>query len=109
MPTDCRTFGYTADARWAKPPAGFGWQEVAGVAIDSRDRVFVFSRGEHPLMVFARDGTFLAEWSAVPFARAHGITVGPDDCVYCTDDLGHCVRKFSPDGALLLTLGTPGR
>lgn len=108
MPTDCRAFGYSANDRWAKLPAGFGWKEVAGVATDSRDRVFVFSRGEHPLLVFEPDGTFVAEWDASMFVRPHGITVGPDDCVYCTDDMGHTVRKFSPDGKLLFTLGTHG-
>lgn len=109
MPTDCRDFGYTANDRWAKLPAGFGWKEVAGVATDSRDRVFVFSRGEHPLLVFESDGTFFAEWDAIMFVRPHGITVGPDDCVYCTDDMSHTVRKFSPDGKLLFTLGTHGQ
>jgi len=109
MPTDCRTFGYTANDRWAKLPVGFGWQEVAAVATDSRDRVFVFSRGEHALMVFAPDGTLLAEWDASMFVRPHGLTIGPDDAVYCTDDCGHTVRKFSPDGDLLFTLGTHGR
>jgi DNA-binding beta-propeller fold protein YncE len=28
--------------------------------------------------------------------------------VYCTDDFDHTVRKFTPDGRLLLTLGTSG-
>jgi DNA-binding beta-propeller fold protein YncE len=106
MPTDCREFGYSPDDRWAKLPAGFGWTEVAAVATDSRDRVFVFSRGEHPLLIFERDGTFLEEWDGSMFVRPHGITIGPDDAVYCTDDCGHTVRKFSPDGKLLFTLGT---
>ena len=109
MPTDCRTFGYTANDRWAMLPAGFGWQEVAAVATDARDRLFVFSRGEHALMVFAPDGTLLAEWDASMFVRPHGLTIGPDDEVYCTDDCGHTVRKFSPDGELLFTLGTHGQ
>ena len=59
-------------------------------------------------MVFDRDGTFLHSWGEGLFARPHGITIGPDDAVYCTDDLGHTVRKFTPDGTLLLTLGTSG-
>ena len=109
MTTDCRAFGYEANDHWAKLPAGFDWQEVAAVATDSRDRVFVFSRGEHALMVFEPDGTFLAEWDASMFVRPHGLTIGPDDAVYCTDDCGHTVRKFSPDGELLFTLGTHGR
>ena len=106
MSTDCREFGYAPDDQWAKLPPRFGWKEVAAVATDSRDRVFVFSRGEHPLMVFAPDGTFLEEWDATMFVRPHGITIGPDDSVYCTDDMGHTVRKFAPDGTLLFTLGT---
>jgi DNA-binding beta-propeller fold protein YncE len=108
--TDCREFGYEADERWAKVPPGRGWTEVAGVATDSRDRVYVFNRGEHPVMVFDRDGTFLTSWGEGLFARPHGIVIGPDDAVYCTDDLGHSVRKFTPDGLLLLPLagsGTP--
>jgi DNA-binding beta-propeller fold protein YncE len=81
---------------------------VAAVATDSRDRVFVFSRGDHPLMVFDRDGTFLSSWDDVTFVRPHGLTIGPDDAVYLTDDQDHTVRKFTPDGQLLLTLGTSG-
>src|SRR5262245_54503376 len=105
----CRDFGYTADDHWAKLPHDWSWTEVADVATDSRDRVFVFSRGEHPLMVFDRDGRFLTSWGEGLFARPHGITIGPDDAVYCTDDTDHTVRKFTPEGKLLLTLGTSGR
>jgi DNA-binding beta-propeller fold protein YncE len=43
------------------------------------------------------------------FARPHGLTIGPDDAVYCTDDADHTVRKFTPEGRLLLTLGVSGR
>lgn len=110
MPTlRCRDLGYDADDQWAKLPPGWSWQEVAGVATDSQDRVFVFNRGEHPLIVFDHDGRFLSSWGEGLFRRPHGITIGPDDAVYCTDDCGHTVRKFSPDGELLLTLGTPDR
>lgn|GEM_PF-5518780 len=35
--------------------------------------------------------------------------VGLDGALYCTDDTGHCVRKYTLDGKLLLTLGTPGK
>ncbi len=100
---------FTANADWARLPAGYRWTEVAGVAADRQDRVFVFNRGERPVLVFAPDGTFLHGWGEGLFARPHGICVGPDDAVWCTDDLDHTVRKFTPDGRLLLTLGTSGR
>jgi len=104
-----RSFGYDAEDCWAKAPSGWSWNEVTAVAIDSQDRVFVFNRGEHPVMVFNTDGSFVTSWGEGVFARPHGITIGPDDCVYCTDDLDHTVRKFTPDGRLLMTLGTSGR
>src|SRR5262245_9697538 len=106
---NCQEFCYRADDRWAKLPTGWSWTEVAGVATDSHDRVYVFNRGAHPLMVFDRDGTFLTSWGEGLFVRPHGITIGPDDSIWCPDDTDHTVRKFTLDGRLLLTLGTSGR
>lgn len=96
---------YTPVTNW---PARATWKEVAGVATDSRDRVFVFAREPHALLVFDPHGALLESWDATMFVRPHGVTVGPDDCVYCTDDVGHTVRKFSQRGELLFTLGTHG-
>jgi sugar lactone lactonase YvrE len=93
---------------WEKLPAGWSWTEVAAVAVDSKDRVYLFNRGDHPLMVFDSLGNFVTSWDEIHIARAHGITIGPDDCVYLTDDLDHTVRKYSSDGQLLMTLGTSG-
>ncbi len=106
---DCRACGYRPLERWHKLPDGWSWNEVAGVATDSRDRVFVFNRGDHPVIVFGPDGDFLASWGEGLFKRPHGITIGPDDSVFCSDDMGHTVRKFTPEGRLLLTLGTADR
>jgi DNA-binding beta-propeller fold protein YncE len=105
----CRDFGYEAHDHWAQLPAGWAWNEVAAVATDSQGRVYVFNRGEHPLVIFQRDGTFLGSWGEGCFVRPHGLWIGPDDSVYCTDDLDHTVRKYTPDGQLLLTLGTSGK
>jgi DNA-binding beta-propeller fold protein YncE len=106
---DCREFGFAADDRWATLPPGITWSEVAAVATDSRDRVFVFNRGDHPVLVFEPDGTLVTSWGEGLFVRPHGLTIGPDDAVYCTDDLGHVVHKFTPDGRLLMTLGIKGQ
>jgi hypothetical protein len=82
-------FTYRANDQWVQRPAEYSWQEVSAVAVDSSDNVFVFNRGDHPVMVFDRDGKFLRSWGPGGFARAHGITIGPDDAVYCSDDLDH--------------------
>jgi DNA-binding beta-propeller fold protein YncE len=105
----CRDFGFDADDRWAKLPSGWSWKEATSVATDSRDRVFIFNRGDHPVMIFDRDGKFISSWGEGLFVRPHGICIGPDDAVYCTDDNDHTVRKFTLDGRLLLTMGTSGK
>ena len=89
-------------------PDGWRFVEVAGVATDSHDRVFVFNRGEHPIIIFDREGRFIGSWGENLFARPHGITIGPDDAVYCTDDLDHTVKKFTPAGELVGMLGKSG-
>ncbi len=77
------------------------------MAVDSEDRVFLICRGEHPVIIYDAKGNFLGSWGEGLFTyRTHGITVGPDETLYCTDDGNHTVRKFTPDGKLLMTLGT---
>jgi len=94
---------------WGKLPEGWRYVEAAGVAVDSRDNVYVFNRGEHPLIVFDREGNFLRSWGEGLVGRAHGITIGPDDEVWLTDDGNHTIRKFTPEGKLLLTIGDPDK
>ena len=60
-------------------------------------------------MIFDRDGNLIKHWGEGVFRRAHGIHIGPDGMLYLTDDGDHCVRKCTPDGKILLTLGTPGK
>jgi DNA-binding beta-propeller fold protein YncE len=102
-------FRYRVAVDWPRWPDNWNVIEVVGVATDSRDRVFVMSRGEHPITVFDRDGRFLSSWGEGQFDRPHGITIAPDGTVFCTDDFGHTVREFTPDGKLLMTLGTHGQ
>ena len=90
---------------WEKLPEGWSFVEVAGVATDSKDRVYAFNRGEHPMIVFDADGNFLDAWGEGLFTNAHGIYIGPDDRIYAADNFDHTVRIFSPDGTLLKTLG----
>jgi DNA-binding beta-propeller fold protein YncE len=71
--------------------------------------VYVFSRGEHPVMIFDPVGNFLGSWGEGMFARPHGIFIGPDDSVYCIDDKYHTVTKCTLDGRVLMTLGNKGQ
>lgn len=102
-------FRFQADSHWAQWPADWGLQEVSSVATDSRDRVYLFNRSGRPVAVFDRDGKFLESWDGDYFVRPHGIFIDPGDMVYCVDDLGHTVTKFTPDGQQLFRLGTRGQ
>ena len=98
---------YVPVEKWGRLPEGWSFIEATSVAVDSHDNVHVFNRGAHPVIVFDRDGTFLRAWGEGVFRRPHGITIGPDDSLWLTDDLHHTVRQFSADGKLLLTIGNP--
>lgn len=101
------THQYTVQEDWWTLPEGweFGW--VPAVAVDSQDRVYVYSRSEHPMVVFDRDGNFIDSWGDDILKDAHGIFIDADDNIYCTEREPHVIRKFTTDGELLMTLGTP--
>jgi len=129
-------FTYEAYPDWARLPRGWRFLEVVDVAADSQDRVYVFSRGEHPLMIFDREGSFLTSWGEGQFKRPHGITLGPKDTLFLADDGGHAqpfnqptkvardpktgelfisdgygnarVHKYTADGKYLSSWGGPG-
>ena len=98
---------YEVQEGWGQLPEGwaFGW--IPAVAVDSQDRVYVYSRSEHPMVVFDREGNFLTSWGDDILKDAHGIFIDAADNIYCTERETHCVRKFTSDGELLMTLGTP--
>jgi DNA-binding beta-propeller fold protein YncE len=99
---------YEVVRAWDKIPSGWDLVEVPGLAIDSNDRIFAFTRGEPSVVVFAPDGRVLDSWGAGKFRRPHAACIGPDDCLYCVDDFGHAVRKYTGDGTLLATIGPVG-
>ena len=96
---------------WERVPPDMTMGEVGAVGVDKQDNVYVFNRGDHPMMVFDREGNFLRAWGEGLFPRAHGLHMAPDgDRAFLTDDGDHTVRhKCTLDGKVLLTLGTAGK
>ena len=105
MPYGSGAYTYELDDGWGKLPAGYEFHQVAGVAVDKDDQVYLFNRSSHQLMVFGREGNFVKAWSQT-FSGPHGIHIGPDGNIYLADRDSHVVLKYSPDERLLLTLGT---
>ena len=92
---------------WEQLPAGYRHRDVAGVAVDGEDRVYLMCRGDHPVLIYDQKGKFLRSWGEGDFSyRTHGIYVAPNGTIFCTDDGQHTVRQFTPEGKLLMTLGT---
>lgn len=108
---------------WPILPEGYILGQTTGVAVDSRNNVFVFHRAgrewtesfpSEPISVSTIEvfdgtsGMLLASWGKDFFIMPHGLTIDESDNVWVTDVGRHQVFKFTHDGRLLLTLGTAG-
>ena len=97
-------FIYEVVDNWAKTPDGWNIGQ-AEPACDSQDRVYVFNRGDHPLMVFDRDGNFQGEWGREYLTDAHGIYISGEDHIYLPVRESHAIVKCTLDGKPLMTMG----
>src|SRR6185436_6262833 len=102
---------FSADSRapyqvvhgWPELPEGFAFGQVSGVGVDTQNHVWVFHRGDHPVMCFdGASGKLLASWGDGLIGMAHGLTVDKKDNVWITDLGHHQVFKFSNGGELLM-------
>ena len=113
---------------WAKIPHGIWLREATAVTVDSNDRVYVFNRGNVPILVFDPDGNLIDMWGNDDpqgsvritedpygnrlqfwngwFMRAHGISTDHEDNLWLVDDVGNKIHKYTTSGELLLTIGT---
>ena len=79
---------------WDQLPEGYRYIEVAGVGCDSQDRVYVFNRGEYPMIVFDKEGKFLNAWGKGVFNNPHGIFIDRKDNLWLADDKEAAGRLF---------------
>lgn len=99
---------YRAVKDWPRISDDSGLVEAIGVAVGPDDRLFVFNRGNPAVLILNSDGELTKSWGKDVFVRPHGITAAGDGSLYLTDDLGHRVAHFSPDGQLLRDIGPAG-
>ncbi|MEA2785866.1 MAG: hypothetical protein QOF71_1970 [Candidatus Eremiobacteraeota bacterium] len=92
---------------WPQLPGRPPLPDVVAIGIDKDERLYVFNRGDEPMLVFDRTGNFITSWGLGRFRRPHGLHLGPDETIYCSDDSDHGVRKFTLQGELLLEIGVP--
>lgn len=104
---------YRLAGNWAQLPAGMKWAGVISVAPDPKGRIWVFHRGDTPILEFDASGKYLAGFGGGMFVQAHGLTVDRDGNLWVTDaqtkdGKGQQVFKLSPEGHVLMTLGKAG-
>jgi sugar lactone lactonase YvrE len=71
--------------------------------------VYVFTRADPPVQVYDAKGKFLRAWGSKTLGEAHHIKIDHEDNVWVADIRRHVVEKYTPDGKVLLTIGTPGK
>jgi DNA-binding beta-propeller fold protein YncE len=91
--------------------------EVAGVAVNSKGHLFVFSRGNSTgaaygaaaaqLLEFGPDGTFVREigHNLYAWSFAHAVRVDREDNIWAADKGSDMVIKFDPEGRVAMVFG----
>jgi DNA-binding beta-propeller fold protein YncE len=109
IPQNAPALDYMAVADALTLPAGTTMGAPASVAFDSKGHLFVLNRGPQPLMEFDANGKFIRAFGEGLFTRSHGLRIDKDDNIWATDVNAHIVMKLSPQGQVLMTLGTKGQ
>jgi hypothetical protein len=86
------TYTYELVEEWAKLPAGWTLGQT-GIVTDASDRVYLFNRSEHPLIVLDRDGTFFTSWGEGVLSSAHGMFIDQHENIYLPVINSHVVLK----------------
>lgn len=86
-------------------------EQVTGVAVDAKNRVYVAHRHKKmPIVVFdGATGKFLSSFGADFLPNPHGLSVDPQGNLWIPDIETHQVSKVSPEGKVLMTLGERGK
>tara|TARA_B100001179_G_scaffold231178_1_gene220449 strand:- start:21 stop:953 length:933 start_codon:yes stop_codon:yes gene_type:complete len=101
------TFTYSPVPSWPKLPGDISLKEATSVARDSADNIYIFNRGEIPMLIFSNEGNLINKWGKGDFVRPHGIYIDDTDTLFLVDDGGHFLKKCTKEGKLLKTIGTP--
>lgn len=100
---------YVVDPGWPAKPAEMKWDAVPGVAVDAHDHIWVTTRTEPPVQCYDAKGNLVRAWGGGMTGKgSHHIKIDRDGNVWLADIDAHVIRKVTPDGSPLLTIGTPG-
>lgn len=99
-------FKYERVPSWPKLPKYWAMGLASDGAVNSRNEIHIFSRGEHPVTIWDPEGNFISSWGEGTFsANPHGIYIAPNDNVWLVDRDYHIATEYTPAGKPLRTLG----
>ncbi len=99
---------FDADPYPLKLPAGMNFGEAAGVSVNSKGHVFVFTRAARTqLFEFDAKGQFIREIGKdlYGFVFAHVVRIDKNDNIWCVDEGANMVIEFNPEGRVIMTIG----
>ena len=100
---------YQVVAGWPAKPANIEWGGMPSIAVDGADNVWIFTRKNPMVQIYASDGRYLGGWREEnPQAVPHALKFDREGNVWLVDAGLHVVRKYSQDGRLLQVIGTLG-
>ena len=100
---------YKVVAGWPAKPANIEWGGMPSIAVDGDDNVWIFTRKNPMVQIYASDGRYLGGWREEnPKAVPHALKFDREGNVWLVDAGLHVVRKYSRDGRLLQVIGTLG-
>jgi len=110
VPQNAPELDYVSVANPFTFPAGTSLAgAAASLAFDSKGHLFVLTRGQPSLFEFDEQGKFIRSFGEGLFTRSHGLRIDKEGSIWATDVGAHTVMKLSPQGQVLLTLGTKGQ
>jgi DNA-binding beta-propeller fold protein YncE len=95
------------DEDFFKLPDNIWPSEAVGVALNSKGHIFLLNRGNHPLLEFNPDGSFvrsIGDGSTI-FHAAHSVRFDADDNMWLVDAGNNVVVKFNAKGRIIQALG----
>ncbi len=109
--------GFDSVANPVKLPPAMNFGEVTGIAVNSKNHIFVFSRGNTSgpaygataaqLLEFAPNGKFIREIGKNLYAWSfgHAVRVDKSDNIWAIDKGSDMVVRFNPEGHVTMVFG----
>jgi sugar lactone lactonase YvrE len=99
---------YEFDPRWPAKPADMPWAAMSSIAVDRDDNVYLLTRTSAPVQVYDKHGKFLRSWGK-GMETPHQLRIDNAGNIWVADVGTHVVEKYTPEGKLLMTIGTKGK